>query len=480
MRTLTLLVFLVSAFLCLSQDVSNITCPTNYYINTQITTLSCVETCPIWTYVGTISDKPACLGQSRILATAHPTVEEKIFILKFSNGPVPFADATDFEQRVKVFIWSPFLNTSSNVSALFLTEDKTVVQFQLLIDDIPMDSTLAMYFPNFQIDNSSQTYIGGPAVFSSLPYTQLTEKHQDVVSSLTKLDRGLEYAWIVVTCLNPYAFLYTNTKLYRETLEMFKRINVQYGPLATMFFRENNNKVSGFKAPNMFPIMITGNDVSSGWNRGKENSLPFGSISPNRARDLEIPVIDSVYDYDPYSLFLDNYGIQITVFFAIMVLIVFFEILNYVIYTRRSESAEESKYGRFFHSIRVFLRWNLLLGSVMGSYQSLMFYIMVQIQAFASEDSHNGNNNLSFWFAIALFIVLGILFPVWLICRLTMIYKQRRDAAPVFHENKDYYGLFFMFNDLNRPSTLTFFLFMQIRALILACLTDSNQSLEKF
>jgi len=470
-RNLKLLIFLISAFFCFSQNVSQIECPTNYYINTQSANLTCVATCPVWTYIGTIDNKTACLNQSRILATAHPTVEEKTFILKFSNGPVPFANASDFEERTKVYIFSPFLNTTSNVSALFLTEDKTVVQFELQIDNIPMDSTLAMYFPNFQLDNSSQTYIGGPAIFTSLPYTQLTVEHQDLVSTLTKLDRGLEYAWIALTCLNPYAFLYTNTKLYRETLEMFKRINVQYGPLATSFFSENNNKVSGFKAPNMFPIIITDNNVTSGWNRGEENSLPFGSISSDRARDLEIPVIDSEYSYDPYGLFLDNYGIQITVFFAIMVLIAFFEILNYVIYTRKGEEANETKSGRFFHGIRVFLRWNLLLGSILGSYQSLMFYVMIQIQAFASGDTHNSDNKLSFWFAIGTFIILGLMFPVWLICRLVMIYKDRRDAHPDFKEDKDYYGLFFMFNNLDRPSTLTFFLSMQVRAIILACLT---------
>ena len=283
-------------------------------------------------------------------------------------------------------------------------------------------------------------------------------------------DRGLEYAWIAITCLNPYAFLYMNVKLYRETLEMFKRVNVQYGPMATEFFRRNNNKVSGFKAPNMFPILLMNKAVSSGWNRQKENDIYLGADKQNRVEDQTIFVADSVYEYDAYPLFLDNYGIQITVFFAIIVLILIFENINAVFF-RGSPYPGDTKASRLFQSIRIFLRWNLLLASIIGSFQSLMFYIMVQIEAMASKPHGYAHNPLNFWFAIAALIVLGVLFPIGMIIRISSVYRQGKLAASIYDSNKHFYGIFFMINKLSHVRSLTFVFVLMIRATIFAVLT---------
>jgi len=336
------------------------------------------------------------------------TNEDRTFALLFDPNDGLFANAAEFEQNANLSITSQEGNTQIQVpfSATFLSQSRDLMKLIINTENIAVGSVVSIEFSN--LDNNYKL------TFPSLASSSFSDQEQNNVERLTKVDRALEYAWIAVSCLEPTGFLYMNTKLYRETLEALKKTNVQYGAWTTQFFRMNSNKNSGFKAPNMFSILLQKDDVTSGWNRGQENDL----FNAERVNDLAIPSSVQVINYDAFPLFLDNYGVQITVFLAIFVLIIVFEIVCFAFKKQKTAA-------KFFEKIRKFLRWNLLIACIFGSYQSLLYFLMVQIQSFAFEEGHSQHSKISFWFAIGTAIVLLLFFPLWLVQRIISISKVR-------------------------------------------------------
>ena len=470
-------IFLITLVLCITQIAYGLVCPSDEYFFPA--NFSCVTSCPRYYYLTEQNNQSVCLAQTSVKGKVRSTVEERVFILVFNDSNIPYTSAQDFDSKVVVdlvSVASNFSQKSASISSIFLTEDRTIMQFKVNTDFIPQQTTLSLRSPSFTRDNSSKSNFKISPEFYAPPYMTFSQSKQKVIDALTKLDRAFEYTWIAVTCFNPYAFLYMNVKLYRETLEMFKRIDVQSGPFATQFFKRNNNKVSGFKLPNMFPIIFTGDHLSSGWDRGEENNLPFGGINPKRVQDLNIFTTHTVHDYDAFPLFLDNYGIQITVFLGIAALIIMFEISNIILGCNRRYS-EISKRRRVFQAVRTYLKWNLLLASIIGSFQSFMFYFMLQMKVMsqmtsASYNSQSSHNDFNFWFAIGTFIILGLFFPIWLSYKLITLCKQRRKSTKrqIYRDSKRPYGILFMINDIDRRLPFTYLFAIMLRAIIFAAI----------
>jgi len=412
-----------------------------------------------------------CRDKTAISASIQPTPEDFNWIVLFDNT-APYADNAALTQATGVTLADDTTTVTTNpaFSIAFLDSEKTVARLMIDTPEITRYTLISVQFASLENDPTTAFYVVSPAPFTSLPSSQLSQSDEDKVTTLTKLDRGLEYAWIAVTSLNPYAVLYMNTKLYRETLEMFKRINVPYGPLASKFMRENNNKVSGYKGPNIFPITLEGNSVSSGWNRGRENGIPYGNA--DRVEDLKAPTTYPVHNYDAFPLFLDNYGIQITVFFGIIALIIAVEFLNVLFCcNRRRREKTPSKMVQLFQGIRYFLRWNLLIGSIIGSFQSLTFYFMTQMKTYDIQNTHNSHDKLNFWFAIGTIIILGALFPLWILYRIIAVpkkYKIVDDQVPSVYRR---YGMFFAIYNRSRRFVFSFPFALMLRAAVLAALT---------
>jgi len=426
-------------------------------------------TCSAGQYLDTVTNE--CLDKTAISATIQPTPEDFNWIVLFDNT-APYADNTALTEATAVTLSDDTTTVTTNpaFTIAYLDNERTVARLIIDTPEITRYTLITVQFASLENDPTTAFYVVSPVPFNSLPSSQLSQSDEDKVTMLTKLDRGLEYAWIAVTSLNPYAVLYMNTKLYRETLEMFKRINVPYGPLASKFMRENNNKVSGYKGPNIFPITLEGNSVSSGWNRGRENSIPYGNA--DRIEDLKAPTTYPVHNYDAFPLFLDNYGIQITVFFGIIALIIAIEFLNVVFCcNRRRREKTPSKIVQLFQGIRYFLRWNLLIGSIIGSFQSLTFYFMTQMKTYDLQDAHNSHDKLNFWFAIGTIVILGGLFPLWILYRILAIPKKHKivdERVPSVYRR---YGMFFAIYNQSKRFIFSFPFALMLRAAVLAALT---------
>jgi len=430
-----------------------------------------VTTCSTGQYLD--SENNECVNKTSVSATIQSTPQDFNFVVLFDNT-APYADSTALSEATTVTLKDSTIDVTTNptFSIGFLDDEKTLARLGINAPEFTRYTVITVQFADLQDDDTTPFYVVSPAPFTTLPSSQLSQSDEDKITALTKLDRGLEYAWIAVTSLNPYAFLYMNTKLYRETLEMFKRINVPYGSFASKFMRENNNKVSGFKGPNIFPITVEGNSVSSGWNRGRENSIPYGDA--DRVQDLKAPTTEPVHNYDAFPLFLDNYGIQITVFFGIIALIIAVEVVNLLFCCNRRRQNNTAKSVRLFQGTRNFLRWNMLMGSIIGSFQSLTFYFMTQMKAYDLQEAHNSHDKLNFWFAIGSIVILGALFPLWLLHRIIAIPKNHKigdDAQQEVPSAYLRYGMFLVIYNQMRRFVFTFPFALMLRAAVLSALT---------
>jgi len=463
----------VFAILLISAKSAQLCSDSEYFLPSN---LSCVSQCPRMYYASSQGTQQICSPQQPLAAWVHPTVEPRTFILIFQGTPVPFQDIAELKRRMKVTLNSSaetFSENSTISSAYFLTQDKTIVQFSISAERIPPGTTLKLLFPAFTLDPTRKSYIPKNPTFSSLPFAELSDTQTSQLSSLRKLDQALEYSWILITCLNPYAFLYMNSKLYRETFEMLKRANIEYDAFATQFFRENQYKISGLKSPNLFPIVLEGDPVTSGWVPSKENQQPSDA---DRIQDLRLAVSSIIYKNDAFPLFLDNYGTQITIFLIITAVIIFIELLNLLVVSRKYNSHSLSKLFKVFQTIRKFFKYNLLIASVIGSFQSLIFYFMVQMQVWAWNENAVGsdetNIKLNFWFAIGTLVICGVAFPLWLLYNIVTIYRAKiQEKIQVYEELKGSFGIIFCIAHPNRKRALTYIFALMIRSIALAALT---------
>ena len=153
--------------------------------------------------------------------------------------------------------------------------------------------------------------------------------------------------------------MYLETKLYREAMDMMKLVNINYEADLVEFYRDNNNKVSGLRLPNVLYLALMGKKTQSIFVRKERFSQV---VDDGRVDDLFETSNSKILYFNNYPYFFDNYGTQISVFvliYALMWLVTLFRFLF--------KKNPEGKAYKIFHRILITFKWNFLIAHLVGS-----------------------------------------------------------------------------------------------------------------
>ncbi len=326
--TISLILFTFLAFI--PQIYSRLPCPAGkvYYPDSK----SCITSCPSGYYVTYDDDGSICAKKTIITTRLRPVPQEQTFILSFIGSFAPFTTTDQLINNLSIILDSDsstkkYTQIANKTSARFLGDDFLTVELYIDQDYMPLDVELTLSFPSYPLEDTSHYFAVLPYSLQPPGYTE----NADFIMALSKLDFALEITWTTLTLINPYAFLYMNAKLYRETFDMFKHLGINNEPFVSKFFKNNNNKVAGIKMPNPLAKWLSNNTITSGWISKQELMKDFTKLSPDRLEDLKMSAFEEYLRYQPYPLFLDNYGIQIAMLIICGFIAIVLELVHLII-----------------------------------------------------------------------------------------------------------------------------------------------------
>jgi len=418
---------------------------------------SCLQSCPSSYYVTYDDDGSICSSKTIIETRLRPVPQEQTFILSFFGSFAPFTTTDQLLGNISLIINSDsndkkYTQVVNKTAARFLGDDFYTVELFIDIESMPLDVELTLSFPSYPIDDTSQFFAVLPYQLQPPGYTSSAK----FISALSKLDFALEITWTTLTLMNPYAFLYMNAKLYRETFDMFKHLGVNNEPFITKFFKNNNNKVSGIKIPNPLAKWLYNNTITSGWISSEEIMKDYTTLPQDRIEDLRMSTFEEYERYQPYTLFLDNYGIQIALLIISLAIAIILELVHLIIMKITKDTIPKSRVFQIFQIIRITFRWNICIAIIIGSYQSLCFYTLVQFRAFFSRyNTKNFHNTMGFLFCVLTFLAFGVIFPTFLVRRLRQITHLKKNRTSQIENSQykalcNYYAIFCKFFNIDR------------------------------
>ena len=467
--------FSVLVFSHLISFALSTTCSSGQYL--LLGSQACVESCPSGYFETKQSSQLVCKPQTLVNTRIRSTPQERIFILVFSSTSPPFSTNQELLDNMNLTTTTSEGHTTfiTGNSANFLDDEGFVVQVSANLQSIPPGSTLAIAFPRYSEKNSTNSISVDSTTLQPNAYSALSNGKVGFISALTDLDTILEIVWTSVAIFNPYGLLYMNAKFYRESADLLKQVNVNSEGFLASFFKYNNNKVSGLKLPNLAATWLYGSPATSGWDRRQEVAPQYTTLSPSRVQDLKLTTLSTLYEVEPFCLFLDNYGIQLTVLGAFLVILGILEVFKLAFKPSKNETQMSNEFS-IFQTLKVTFRWNFCIALVIGSYQSLCYYTLVQIQAFFSENNDKtGHNLIGFLTAIFVFLGLGLGFPGILLYRIKQVIELKKNRVLASeHYNYEalstYYGIFCKFLKMDSLHYPVFILVLLVRSFFFAVL----------
>ena len=378
-----------------------------YAVILTLNILPSLASCPIRFHSVIDSSAERCYPQKGIKAQLRSTPVNFLYILSFVGGPSPFTGVSDLASHITIKINNPSSSTtiySSSYGAIQLNEDGSLFMIAFNLNQIPYSSSFHISFTDFTTDNTRPSYIKSFDDLLTRPTSAISTSDAQLNSALLNIDYYLEIAWIVVALVNPHWILYMDAKLYRETFDLLKYVNVQHEPFLSEFFKSNDKKFAGLKVPNVFGIQILGNGFASEWAKDAQTVIENIDITQGQVDDFKIASDYKVHENLIFPLFLDTYGAQLTFILGLLVICLFYEASFRLISKKYSE--DNLFYRIVFYTRKVL--WNFTLMNVIGSFQSLTFYFVVQVCGFM--DYSNLHNKISF--AISVGVTAIILFAV--------------------------------------------------------------------
>lgn len=368
-----------------------------------------LQACQKGYYFSTDTVVPQCVPQDALTAHIRATPNDYLFTVTFEGGQSPFTGINDFISNVQVALASKseaISASSIGYHGYALEKDMSIIQLQLDETTIPYKTTMGLKFNDFTTDDSRPSYIKNQIItLELLTTTKDTVEKKNLIDIFSKVDYILEITWTAAAIFNPYWILYMDGKFFRESFDMYKRVNVQHEPFVNSFFKSNDRSISGVRVPNVFGIYLLGNDFSSEWTQNPPTQIGFKNVNPDRVEDLAVVVDNKVHQFGYWPLFLDNFGSELTVIGGLALIALVLEGLAKILRLHYKRPDPESS----SYSVIKFLRraiWTFLMLSVLGSFQSLSYYTAVQIAAFFSE--RTSNNKLSFYIGIPVFAVCAL------------------------------------------------------------------------
>jgi len=368
-----------------------------------------LQACQKGYYYSTDSVVPQCVPQGALNAHIRATPNDYLFTVTFEGGQSPFTSINDFINNVQVGLSSKSEALSASSIAYHgyaLKQDMSIIQLQLDETTIPYKTKMGLKFNDFTTDDSRPSYIKNPIITLDLLTTaEDTTEKKNLIDIFSKIDYIMEITWTAASIFNPYWILYMDGKFFRESFDMYKRVNVQHEPFVNSFFKSNDRSISGVRVPNVFGIYIFDNAFSSEWTQNPPTQIAFKDVNPERVEDLQVVVDNKVHQFSYWPLFLDNFGAELTVIGGLAVIGFVLEGLAKILRLHYKRPDPESA----SYSVIKFLRravWTFLILSILGSFQSLSYYTAVQIAAFFSE--RTSNNKISFYVGIPVFAVCAL------------------------------------------------------------------------
>ena len=354
-------------------------CSSSQAFNTA--TKTCVNSCPRYTYTQTDNGVNYCYPQTPVSAYTRMSPQTLMYILIFETTLSSAISSTSEAYNVLTF------SLQSNAEAIIIPASALYLNFidtkhemlEFVLPSSYMASSFTLLLVNFKdtsYDDSKKFYFKQPALAVNLqPYQDFSSSQESLLNTLTNLDFYLEISWTAIALLTYHPIMYLNAKTYRENMDMFKMVNITYSPFLEEFFKRNSNKVAGIKVPNLPSILLYKEELTSGWNRDMtvDQLIEF---NPTRNPDIRVLASQKVLEFNSFPFFFDSYGIELTLIAGIPVLIGLIELAVLFI----SQEKEGKLFFRAIMALRSFLRWNLLISTIIGSLPTLIFYGMLQLQ----------------------------------------------------------------------------------------------------
>jgi len=360
----------------------------------------------------------------KITNRVHATPTSSVYIISFSESVKRiFASNSELTSGLTVY-----LSSSSKVpvthAAGFLDSSFTVASLSINVDTIPLDSKLIV---NFDYTDSSATYylVNEEITIDLIASEKLSDSVYDRNKLLIDLNMYSNIGWMSLAAIgmfiSPYSLIYLNSKILIELLDILKQVNLQYQPFLNDFLAKAGNRVGGIKVPNLFGILLSGDDFNSGYDRIES----YYYNTEDRIDDYRITTFPRIHFFNRSVLLLDTYGIQIEMFIIVLFIIIILELLRLIF--AKDLPYDAGKINR----IRIIFRWNFLLACVLGSYQSAIYYSISQVGAMALSP---WTRNATISFITALVVMIGvIIIPIWAWQNVDQI-KNGQEKWPKYYE----------------------------------------------